>query len=54
MPGGGATPSGPAAVSYLGSEYVFVRGVDNAVYVNRFDGANWTGWPALLRLRRKL
>jgi hypothetical protein len=44
VPGGGATPSGPAAATYLGSEYLFVRGIDSRIYVNRLTGSSWTGW----------
>ena len=36
VPGGGLTPSGPAATSYRSHIYLFVRGTDNAIYVNRF------------------
>ncbi|MEU7903505.1 hypothetical protein, partial [Actinoplanes sp. NPDC049118] len=34
LPGGGATPDSPAAVSYNGNQNVFVRGTDNAIYRN--------------------
>ena len=36
VPGGGATTSAPTAVRYSGSLYVFVRGTDDRIYVNRF------------------
>jgi streptogrisin C len=44
VPGAGATLAGPAAATYLGSEYLFVRGTDSRIYVNRLTGSSWTGW----------
>jgi hypothetical protein len=44
IPGGYATPSGPAAVAFQGTEHVFIRGLDNRIYLNRYDGTNWVGW----------
>jgi hypothetical protein len=43
VPGGGLTTDAPAAVNYHHKHYVFVRGTDDHIYVNRYDGS-WTGW----------
>ena len=43
LPGGGSTPSAPAAASYNGQLHVFVRGGDSRIYDNRFNGASWSG-----------
>lgn len=47
VPGGGASTDGPAATTYLGSEYVFARGIDSRVEVNKLTGTGWTGWSPL-------
>ena len=45
VPGGGATPDAPGATTYQGRLYVFVRGTDNRIYLNRLTGSSaWTGW----------
>jgi hypothetical protein len=44
IPGGGATPDAPAAATYNGFEYAFVRGTDNKIYVNLHNGVSWRGW----------
>jgi hypothetical protein len=44
VPGNGATPSGPATTQYKGKDYLFVRGTDDRIYVNIFNGSSWTGW----------
>src|SRR5512133_1365715 len=44
VPGGGATPDAPAAANYRGSQYVFVRGTDDRIYVNTLTGTAWSGW----------
>ena len=44
VPGGGLTPDAPATTNYEDTNYVFVRGTDNRIYQNRYNGANWTGW----------
>ena len=45
VPGGGATPDAPGATTYQGRLYVFVRGSDNKIYLNRLTGlGSWTGW----------
>jgi len=44
VPGGGATPDSPAAVSYNGAQNVFVRGTDNAIYRNVLSAGAWSGW----------
>src|SRR6478735_740974 len=45
VPGGGATPDAPGATTYQGRLYVFVRGTDNKIYLNRLTGSSaWTGW----------
>jgi hypothetical protein len=36
LPGQGRTVSGPAAAIFADELYVFVRGTDNGIYVNRF------------------
>jgi TPP-dependent pyruvate/acetoin dehydrogenase alpha subunit len=41
--GGGLTSDAPAAVNYHHKHFLFVRGTDDHIYVNRFDGS-WTGW----------
>jgi hypothetical protein len=43
VPGGGLTTDAPAAVNYHHKHYLFVRGTDDHIYVNRYDGT-WTGW----------
>lgn len=47
LPGGGATLDAPTAILSGGSLDLFVRGTDNNVYVNRFDGTRYTGWARL-------
>src|SRR4029077_3280086 len=43
--GGGVLTSGPdAGVPSAASEDVFVRGTDNAVYRNHWDGSTFSGW----------
>jgi hypothetical protein len=37
LPGGGRTPSGPAAVKFGEDLYVFVRGTDDSIYRNRLS-----------------
>ena len=33
------------ATTYQGQLYVFVRGTDNKIYLNRLTGSSaWTGW----------
>jgi hypothetical protein len=48
VPGGGFTPSGPAAtVDYSGQYHVYVRGTDDRIFENfqnRLDGFRWSGW----------
>ena len=39
VPGGGLTPDAPATTNYEDINYVFVRGTDNRIYQNRYDGA---------------
>ena len=45
----GATPSSPAltASQTFNSQYLTVRGNDNRIYVNTWNGGNWQGWNAL-------
>jgi hypothetical protein len=56
VPGGGRTQSMPAAVmddrmsggGGFRDQHVFVRGTNNAIYVNRANvSGNWTGWAEL-------
>ena len=53
VPGGGRTRSAPAAAHVDGSflqrdeMHVCVRGTDDALHVNRFDGSDWSGWSAV-------
>ena len=35
VPGNGATPDAPAATQYGDTLYLFVRGTDNKIYVNK-------------------
>jgi Zn-dependent metalloprotease len=44
VPGGGVTSSAPAAAVVNSALHVFVRGTDNAIYQNVFNGSTWTGW----------
>ena len=44
VPGNGFTVSGPATTSYNGNDYVFVRGTNNLIYANSFNGTTWSGW----------
>jgi hypothetical protein len=44
-PGNGFTLSGPALSFDQANNYVFVRGTNNHIYVNRVsNGTNWSGW----------
>jgi hypothetical protein len=43
IPGGGATPDAPAATVFNNTLYLFVRGTDNKIYLNRL-GSSWSGW----------
>src|SRR5207248_5144326 len=46
VPGNGFTSSAPAAVQ--GGNYIFVRGTDDRIYLNRRTGSSsWTGWGEL-------
>jgi peptidoglycan/xylan/chitin deacetylase (PgdA/CDA1 family) len=44
VPGNGFTVSGPATTRYNGNDYVFVRGTNNRIYMNSFNGTTWSGW----------
>jgi hypothetical protein len=44
VPGNGFTLSAPATASYNGKDYVFVRGTNNRIYLNSFNGTTWSGW----------
>src|SRR5512142_304467 len=45
VPGNGFTSSAPAAPSsYNAKDYVFVRGTNDHIYANTFDGTRWSGW----------
>jgi subtilisin family serine protease len=45
VPGGGFTPSAPAATVLNGNLGLFVRGTDSRLYVNWFlTNDQWTGW----------
>jgi len=44
VPGNGFTMSGPATSSYLGNDYAFVRGTNNHIYMNSYNGTTWSGW----------
>ncbi len=41
---GGVTPSEPAAVEFHRELWAAVRGSNNLVYTNRFNGVSWNGW----------
>jgi hypothetical protein len=43
VPGSGQTTDAPEAVNYHRKHFLFVRGTDDRIYVNRYDGT-WTGW----------
>jgi hypothetical protein len=45
----GATPSSPTLTASQTSKslYLTVRGNDNRIYVNTWNGTNWQGWNAL-------
>ena len=44
VPGNGFTLSGPATSFYLGTDYAFVQGTNNRIYMNTFDGTTLSGW----------
>jgi hypothetical protein len=44
VPGNGFTLSGPATTFDQGNDYVFVRGTNNHIYMNTFNGTTWSGW----------
>jgi peptidoglycan/xylan/chitin deacetylase (PgdA/CDA1 family) len=44
VPGNGFTLSGPATTRYNGNDYVFVRGTNDRIYLNIFNGTTWSGW----------
>jgi hypothetical protein len=44
VPSNGSTFSGPATTFYNGNDYVFVRGTNDHLYVNTFNGTTWSGW----------
>ena len=43
----GVTYDAPAAITYDGVMYAYVRGTDNKAYVNGFNGSTWDGWSAI-------
>jgi hypothetical protein len=45
VPGGGSTPSAPAAANYQGGAVVFVRGTDNRIYQNHNNDRGWSEVP---------
>jgi len=48
VPGGGSTPSTPAATTFQGNLALFVRGVDDRIYVNwLLPNFQWAGWSAV-------
>jgi hypothetical protein len=44
VPGAGATGDAPEAVNFRGDHYLFVRGTDDRIYLNRFSNGGWSGW----------
>jgi hypothetical protein len=41
----GLTPSAPAATTFKSNTLsLFVRGTDNKIYTNTFNGTTWSGW----------
>jgi hypothetical protein len=45
VPGGGSTPSAPAATVFQGNLALFVRGTNDGLYVNwLLPNDQWTGW----------
>jgi hypothetical protein len=48
VPGGGFTPSAPAATVFQGNLALFVQGGDSGLYVNwLLPNFQWTGWGAV-------
>lgn len=47
MPGGGRTPSAPAAASFRGTLRLVVRGFGDAVFVNQFNGSARNGYSTI-------
>jgi hypothetical protein len=54
VPGGGRTPSTPALVCIehdlpfqSDERHLCVRGTDDGLHHNRFDGSEWSGWSAV-------
>ena len=44
----GATPSAPdLAVDSRGYIYLAVRGMNDKIYINRYDGSSWLGWEQI-------
>ena len=43
----GAMTGTPSVVSTGSGVFVFVRGRDNGLYLQRFDGTRWSGWQSL-------
>jgi Subtilase family len=44
VPDGESTVDTPAAATYGATEFLFVRGGNDRIYLNQFDGGSWTGW----------
>ena len=47
MPLGGTTQLAPEPVVIGSKLYVFVRGLDRALYFRVFDGSAWADWTSL-------
>ena len=43
----GATYDAPALATVHGTLYTAVRGTDNRIYTNSFNGTSWAGWTAI-------
>lgn len=54
VPGGGHTPNAPTAAQLGSKLYLFVQGPDNLVWVNTFNGINWSGWQHIVTSTQEL
>ena len=44
VPGGELTPDAPGPITYGDFLYLFARGTDQTIRINRYDGSRWRGW----------
>ncbi len=50
-PMGGALKGNPDSVTIGGKPYVFVRGTDDYVWWNRWEGSKWSGWESIGKMK---